>query len=231
MNKRVSVIIPAHNEVESLPLVLGDLPLEALHEVIVVDNASNDCTGEAASPFAPKVRVVREERMGYGRACLTGLANLSDDAEVVAFIDADYSDHPEEMPLVLEPILAGRADFVVGSRALGESERGSMTPQQVFGNWLATLLMRIIWRAPWTDLGPFRAITREALDRIGMVDTNFGWTVEMQIKAMQHKLRVAEVPVSYRRRIGVSKISGTISGTVKAGYKILYCIGKYALKR
>ncbi|MEQ8821881.1 MAG: glycosyltransferase family 2 protein [Sumerlaeia bacterium] len=222
------MIIPALNEEESIGLVLGDLPWDRIERVIVVDNGSTDRTGEVAASAHEKVRVVREERRGYGQACLTGIANLPE-CEVVAFLDADYSDHPEEIDRVLGPILANDADFVVGSRMRGESEEGALLPQARFGNALACFLMRAIWRYRWTDLGPFRAIRRDGLERIGMTDTNFGWTVEMQIKAVRRGLRCAEVPVSYRRRVGVSKITGTISGTFRAGYKILYVIGKYAI--
>jgi glycosyltransferase involved in cell wall biosynthesis len=226
---RISVIIPAHNEEQSIRHVLADLPLRKLCEVIVVDNASTDRTAEAARDFAPNVRVVHEPRPGYGSACLKGIASLDPATEIVVFIDGDYSDHGNELPRVVAPILRGRAEFVVGSRARGQAERGSLTPVQVFGNWLATTLMRLIWRGRWTDLGPFRAITHDALKRLRMRDTNYGWTVEMQIKALQHRLHVAEVPVSYRRRIGTSKISGSISGSAKAGYKILYTIARYWL--
>ncbi len=225
----ISVIIPARNEAESIRLVLSGLPISKLHEIIVVDNGSTDRTSDEARNFAPNVRVVREDRPGYGQACLTGIAHLSPEAEIVVFIDADYSDHGGELLRVAAPILRGRADFVVGSRARGNREPGSMTPPQLFGNWLATSLIRLIWGFRWTDLGPFRAIDRKALDRLGMEDRNFGWTVEMQIKAVQHKLLCKEVPVSYRRRVGVSKISGTVSGTFRAGYKIIYTILKYGL--
>lgn len=227
----ISVIIPAHNEAKSIRRVLGDLPLRRLLEVIVVDNGSTDGTGDAARGFAPKVRVVEEPRLGYGQACLTGIEHLHRGTQIVVFMDGDYSDHGEEIWKVVAPIVKGRAEFVVGSRARGQIERGSMTVPQRFGNWLATRLMRLIWRARWTDLGPFRSITVEALRRIEMRDRNYGWTVEMQIKAVQRRLRVAEVPVRYRKRIGVSKISGTVSGTVKAGWKILWTIGRYALVR
>ena len=150
--------------------------------------------------------------------------------DIVVFLDADYSDHPEEMPSVLEPILRHGYDMVIGSRAIGMRESGAMPPQALFGNWLATRLIRLIWRYRFTDLGPFRGITAEALRKIGMEDTNFGWTVEMQIKAARFGLKTTEVPVSYRRRIGASKISGTLSGTIKAGWKILYTIARYSIQ-
>ncbi len=223
----ISVIIPAYNEVRSIPLVLQSLPLAKLLEVIVVDNASTDGTGAAAVAVSSKVRVVRENRRGYGQACLTGIAHLDPRCEIVVFIDGDFSDHGEELPRVVAPILRGRADFVVGSRARGSREPGSMTPQQLFGNWLATTLMGLIWGRWWSDLGPFRAIRREDLEQLAMADTNYGWTVEMQIKAMRAGLKCREVPVSYRRRIGVSKVSGTVRGTVLAGYKIIATILRY----
>ncbi len=227
---RISVVIPALNEEQSLPLVLRDLPLRRLQEVIVVDNGSTDGTGEAALAVGDPVRVVREDRRGYGQACLTGIAAL-EPCDVVVFLDADYSDHPEEIRRVVAPILAGKKDFVVGSRLRGRSEAGALLPQARFGNMLACFLMQLIWGRRWSDLGPFRAIRSESLQRIGMTDRNFGWTVEMQIKAVRHGLRCTEVPVSYRKRTGVSKITGTVSGTFKAGYKILYTIGRYALVR
>ncbi|MCB2154754.1 glycosyltransferase family 2 protein [bacterium] len=227
---RISVVIPAFNEEQSLPLVLRDLPMKHLREVVVVDNGSTDATGEVALAADGPVRVVREERRGYGQACLTGIAAL-EPCDIVVFLDGDYSDHPEELRSVVAPILSGKKDFVIGSRMRGESEPGALLPQARFGNWLACTLMKIIWNRQWTDLGPFRAIRREALRQIGMRDRNFGWTVEMQIKAMQHGLRCAEVPVSYRKRVGVSKITGTVSGTFRAGYKILFTIFRYALFR
>jgi hypothetical protein len=229
----VAVVIPALNEEASLPLVLADIPRELAGTVIVVDNGSHDCTAEVARTGGGIV--VREPERGYGAACLRGLAELANRPEgppdIVVFLDADYSDHPDEMPDVLRPILDDRADLVIGSRLIGRRERGAMPPQSVWGNRLACFLMRLLFGARYTDLGPFRAIRWDCLERLGMCDRNFGWTVEMQIKAARQKLRVAEVPVSYRRRIGASKISGTLSGTIKAGSKILYLIAKYGLLR
>jgi hypothetical protein len=226
----VWVVIPAKNEAASIPHVLQDLP--AVGRVIVVDNGSTDGTAEAARRMGADV--VREERPGYGSACLAGLAHIErlvDAGEpppsIVAFLDADYSDHPEELPQLVAPLLSGKADFVLGSRLLGRREAGAMPPQSVYGNKLACFLMWLFWGVRYTDLGPFRAINYSALRHLGMQDTNFGWTVEMQIKAAVAKLRTQEIPVRYRRRIGVSKISGTVSGTFKAGYKILFTIARY----
>lgn len=226
----VTVIIPAYNEEASLPLVLGDLP--EIGQVIVVDNASTDTTAEVAARHG--ACVVREPCRGYGSACLRGLAEIAEQVNngegaprVVVFLDADYSDHPNLLPQLVAPLFAGQADFVLGSRLLGEREPGAMPPQSVYGNRLACFLMRWLFGAHYTDLGPFRAIDYLALCRLGMIDRNFGWTVEMQIKAAVAGLRILETPVPYRRRIGTSKISGTVSGTLKAGGKILYLIGKY----
>lgn len=223
---RIAVVIPAFNEQDSISLVLRDLPWPMLHEVVVVNNASTDRTETIAREHG--ARVVRESRRGYGWACLAGIAAL-DSPDVVVFLDADYSDHPDELPRVVAPILEGRADLVIGSRTLGRREPGAMLPQARFGNWLATTLIRAIWRHPYTDLGPFRAVTADALRRIDMQDKTYGWTVEMQIKALREGLRVVEVPVSYRRRVGVSKITGTVRGTLGAGYKILGTIARYGL--
>lgn len=226
LSERISVIIPAFNEEGSIGKVLGDLPDELLSEVIVVDNASTDRTAELASECG--ARVIREDRRGYGSACLAGIAVL-DAPDIVVFIDGDYSDHPEELPKVIEPILAGRAEMVIGARVTNQRESGAMMPQQLFGNWLATTLIRLIWGHRYTDLGPFRAIRAESLRQLAMEDTTYGWTVEMQIKALRNGLAVEEVPVTYRKRVGVSKITGTVRGTLGAGYKILWTIFKYGL--
>lgn len=225
---RVGVIIPARDEALALPRVLPFLP-PWLEEVVVVDNGSRDATAEIAR--AHGARVVAEPRRGYGSACLAGIAALSPQVDTVLFMDADAADRPEEMALLLAPIAAGEAEMVIGSRTQGAAERGALTPQQRFGNALACALMRGIWGGRFTDLGPYRAITRGALARLGMEDRSWGWTVEMQVRALRHGLRAAEVPVSYRRRIGISKISGTLSGSVRAGAKILYVIGREALAR
>ena len=223
---RVSLVIPALNEERSLPLVLAALPPGLLAEVVVVDNGSTDATARVAREAG--ARVVSEPRRGFGRACLTGIAAL-ERPDVVAFIDADFSDHPEELPSVLAPILEGRADLVVGSRTTGRREAGALLPQAVFGNWLATTLVRWFWGVRFTDLGPFRAIAAPALRDLGMRDPDFGWTIEMQVKAAKRGLRCVEVPVSYRRRVGRSKITGTLSGTVRASIKILGTIFREAL--
>jgi glycosyltransferase involved in cell wall biosynthesis len=227
----VAVIIPALNEESSLPLVLRDLP--PVGRVIVVNNGSTDATAQRATEGGALV-VVEPER-GYGAACLRGLAALAEDRSapprVVVFVDADYSDHPDQLPELVAPILAGTVDFVLGSRLLGKREPGAMPLQSLFGNRLACFLMRHLFGGRYTDLGPFRAIDYQALLGLGMVDRNFGWTVEMQIKALRAKLRTLEIPAPYRKRIGKSKISGTVTGTLKAGYKILYVIAKYGWQR
>ncbi len=227
---RIAVLIPAHNEAQSIALVLAELPVGLAQEVVVVDNASTDDTARVAR--AAGATVVPEARPGYGSACLAGLAYYAAQPagqrpEILVFLDGDHSDYPEQLPELLAPLLAGTADMVIGSRALGERERGALLPQQRFGNWLATRLLRLRYGGTHTDLGPFRAIRTAALDRLHMADTTYGWTVEMQVKAARLGLRVVEVPVRYRRRIGTSKVSGTVKGTLGAGYKILWTIFKY----
>ncbi|WP_019947339.1 glycosyltransferase family 2 protein [Hymenobacter aerophilus] len=226
----IDVIIPAFNEEQSIGRVLAEIPAGLVREVVVVDNNSRDQTGAVAA--AAGATVLREPRPGYGYACLAGMAHAfarpaAEQADIIVFLDGDYSDFPADMTALVQPIITGEADMVIGSRALGERESGSMLPQQLFGNWLATSLLRWFYGARFTDLGPFRAIRREALQRIGMQDTTYGWTVEMQLKAAKLGLRSAEVPVRYRRRIGVSKVSGTVKGTLGAGYKILWTIFRY----
>jgi glycosyltransferase involved in cell wall biosynthesis len=226
---RVAVVIPVFNEQEALPLVVADLPRDLISEVIVVDNGSTDGTAQIAR--ALPVRLVREARRGYGSACLAGLEALEGrPPDVVVFLDGDYSDHPEELPLLLEALARG-ADLVIGSRRLGRAEPAALLPQARFGNALACLLIRWLYGHRYTDLGPFRAIRWDSYRRLGMRDTGFGWTAEMQVRALSTGLRVAEVPVSYRRRVGVSKITGTISGTLRAGYKILWTIARCRVKR
>jgi len=222
------VIIPAFNEAEAIGQVVGDLPGDRIDEVVVVNNASTDATEHNAR--AAGATVVREPEPGYGAACLRGLeyaASVSPD--IIVFLDGDYSDHPDELPRLVDPIREGAADFVVGSRIQGDAEPGALLPQARIGNRLACTLMRWIWGAQYTDLGPFRAIRYDALQRLTMRDRTFGWTIEMQIKAVEAGLRIQEVPVSYRKRVGVSKITGTLSGTVRASAKILWTIAHYAL--
>ncbi len=220
------MIIPAFNEQESIGLVLEHIPSNLITEILVVDNGSTDHTGRVA--LERGARVLREDRRGYGQACLTGISGV-DRPDIVVFLDGDFSDHPEEMSEIIKPIVEDHADMVIGSRTLGSREPGALLPQARFGNWLATRLIRLLFGVTFTDLGPFRAITYPALLKLDMKDRTFGWTVEMQVKAALQGLRSQEVPVSYRRRIGVSKITGTINGTIKAGWKILYTIFRYRL--
>jgi glycosyltransferase involved in cell wall biosynthesis len=223
----IDVVIPALNEEASLPLVLAQLPRSSVRRIVVADNGSTDATARVAREGGAEV--VAAARRGYGSACLAGLAHLrrTGPPDIVVFVDADYSDHPEELPAVVAPILAGAADLVIGSRVLGRRERGALLPQARAGNLVACLLIRIFYGHRFTDLGPFRAIRWDALERIGMADPDFGWTAEMQVKAVRLGLRCTEVPVSYRRRVGVSKITGTITGTVRAGYKILWTVARH----
>jgi glycosyltransferase involved in cell wall biosynthesis len=223
----IDVIIPAYNEEQSIGHVLRDIPSGLVRDIIVCDNNSTDQTASVAQSAG--ATVVRQIRKGYGSACLKGMAHIAEKAEapdIIVFLDGDYSDYPDQMPLILEPILHQGKSMVIGSRALGKSESGSMTIPQIFGNWLATSLIRVIYGYRFTDLGPFRAITYPALLSLNMEDPDFGWTVEMQVKAAKKGLACAEVPVDYKRRIGVSKVSGTIKGTIMAGYKILWTIFK-----
>ncbi|MBN8910704.1 MAG: glycosyltransferase family 2 protein [Rhizobiales bacterium] len=220
--QRIGVVIPALNEEEGIGCVLHDIP-QWVDEIVVADNGSTDETITVSE--AAGARAVVETERGYGAACQKGLHVLGP-IDIVVFLDADYSDNPLEMRLLVEPIALGKADFVIGSRVTGHAESGALLPQQRFGNWLACLLMRRLFKANYTDLGPFRAIRKEALDGLAMQDRAFGWTVEMQIKAARCGLRSFEVPVSYRRRIGISKISGTLRGSILAGTTILKVIGR-----
>ncbi len=226
MTPIISVIIPAYNEENSIGRVLNDLPKEKLKEIIVVNNASTDNTAEVARING--ATVVEERRRGYGAACLRGISVVSD-SDIVVFVDGDYSDYPEELDQLIKPITENRADFVLGSRMIYPESREALLPQARYGNKLATFLIYIFFGYRFTDLGPFRAIRFDSLKQINMVDTDFGWTVEMQIKAIKNNLRIEEIPVHYRKRIGISKITGTISGTFKAGAKIMYTIFKYLL--
>ena len=216
------------NEEQSIGRVVKDIPGD-VEWVIVADNGSKDGTARAAREQG--AQVVSEPRRGYGYACLAGIANLPAGAEIVVFMDGDYSDYPAELRDLVAAMVEHTADLVVGSRVLGQREKGSLTPQQRFGNWLSTRLIRLLYGFSYTDLGPFRAIRADALRRLNMQDRTYGWTVEMQVKVLQHRMKVVEIPVSYRKRIGRSKVSGTISGSVKAGAKILWTIGRLAMKK
>ena len=230
----VFVVIPMLNEEGSIGLVLKDLP--PVNQVIVVDNGSEDRGPEIARQSGADV--ILEPQRGYGRACLTGIARVHElvaaagstaqqHEAIIVFLDADYSGYPNELPGLVQPIFDESCDFVVGSRATGSRESGAMPLQAIMGNWLACTLVKLFWGKKFTDLGPFRAIRLQSLKKLNMVDENFGWTIEMQIKAIKANLKIIEVPVSYRRRVGVSKISGTISGTIRAGFKIIYTILRY----
>ncbi|WP_306642463.1 glycosyltransferase family 2 protein [Sanyastnella coralliicola] len=225
----IDVIIPAWNEEKSIGHVVSDIDRELVRTVVVVNNNSKDDTAAVAASAGAKV--VTELKQGYGSACLKGIEVVNGHeplADIIVFMDADYSDYASEMPDLIKPILDGSADMVIGSRALGEKEKGAMTPQQVFGNWLATWMIKKIYKHQYSDLGPYRAIKLSSLNDLGMRDPDYGWTVEMQVKALHKKLNVDEVAVNYRKRIGVSKVSGTLKGTILAGYKIITTILKYA---
>jgi glycosyltransferase involved in cell wall biosynthesis len=223
---KVDVVIPALDEEHALPRVLREIPRPPVRRVVVADNGSRDRTAEVAR--AEGAEVVHEPRRGYGAACLRALAHLAaDPPDVVVFVDGDHSDHPAELPSLLTPIDRGEADLVIGSRTLGRAERGSLTPQQRVGNAVACVALSRLYGARYTDLGPFRAIRWEALLGLDMRDRDYGWTVEMQIKAARARLRHAEVPVSYRRRIGASKVSGTLRGTIGASHKILWTLARH----
>ena len=224
-NPKISIIIPALNEEESIGRVLNDIPGEIVEEVIVVDNGSSDNTVTVSKGLG--VNVILEPLKGYGAACLRGISILKQDTDIVVFLDADYSDYPQDLHTVVKPIIDDDVEMVIGSRMSGARENGALLPQAIFGNKLATFLIRLFWGFKYTDLGPFRAIKYRDLIALNMIDKNFGWTVEMQIKALKKGLRIAEVPVRYRKRIGKSKITGTFSGTVRAGVKIIYTIFKY----
>jgi len=227
MNKpNITVIIPAFNEEQSIGKVVADIPRDTVQNVIVVNNNSTDDTTAVAKKAG--AIVLDEPRKGYGWACLKGIEHSESlKTDIVVFMDGDYSDFPEEISNVIAPILDKNMDMVIGSRVLGKREKGSLTPQQVFGNWLATKLIRLFYSAKFSDLGPFRAIKSDALKTLQMSDKTYGWTIEMQIKAAKHKMQFCEVPVNYRKRIGVSKVSGTIKGTVLAGIKIIFAVFKY----
>lgn len=225
-NPIIDVIIPAYNEQDSIANVISDIP-EHVRYILVCNNASTDETATVALDAG--ATVVQVPSKGYGNACLQGIAylqQLEEAPDIVVFVDGDYSDYPEQLDEIVQPIITKDMDMVIGSRALGDMEKGAMMPQQIFGNWLATNLIKLIYNYDFTDLGPFRAITWSALQQIEMQDRDFGWTVEMQVKAAKYKLHTTEVPVKYRKRIGKSKVSGTIKGTILAGHKILWTIFK-----
>ena len=226
---KVSVIIPAHNEEEAISYVLNDIDQSIINEVIVVDNGSTDKTGEIATKLG--AIVLKEERMGYGWACLGGMAAM-DNPDIVVFLDGDYSDYPDMIENLIEPIVQDKADFVIGSRTMGDAQKGSLTMTQRYGNWLAARLLGLLFNVKYTDLGPFRAIRRDVLEKMKMNDKKYGWTIEMQIKAAFMKVRTIEIPVPYRKRIyGKSKVSGTVKGVVLASIYILYYIIAAAMKR
>lgn len=226
---KIKVIIPAFNEEQSIAKVVKAIP--QVDEIIVVNNNSSDHTHKKAKQAG--ATVLDEPRKGYGYACLKGIEYLGKrdtTPDIVVFLDGDYSDYPEDLPELVQPIIEGQADFVIGARVKWLREKGSMTPQQIFGNWLATSLMRWLYGAHFTDLGPFRAIRYDQLMCLEMQDKTYGWTIEMQLKALKHGLSYMEIPVRYKNRIGKSKVSGTIEGSVKAGFKILGWIFKYRVK-
>lgn len=226
----IKVIIPAYNEADSIVNVIKDIP-QIVNEVIVVNNNSTDNTEINAKKAG--ATVLTENKKGYGYACLKGMhyiSNLETKPDIIVFLDGDYSDYPEELTKVVNPIIEDDIDFVIGARVKQLREQGSMTPQQIFGNWLATFLMKLFFNAKFTDLGPFRAIKYDKLLALNMEDKTYGWTVEMQLKALKQKLTYIEIPVRYKQRIGVSKVSGTIKGTIFAGVKILGWIFKYSFK-
>jgi glycosyltransferase involved in cell wall biosynthesis len=225
---KIVVIIPAVNEEGSIGKVVDEIPKDLVSHILVCNNGSTDKTKEVAQ--AAGAIVLDEPQKGYGYACLKGMdyaSKMDVKPDIICFIDGDYSDYPEEMRLVVAPIIEDDIDMVIGSRALGNKEKGSMTVPQRFGNWLATRMMRLFHRVRYSDLGPFRAIKYDKLMSLGMVDKTYGWTIEMQIKAAKKKLTYKEVAVNYKKRIGSSKVSGTVKGTIGAGYKIIWTIFKY----
>lgn len=230
MKSAVKVIIPAYNEAAAILKVIGDIP-NFVQEIIVVDNGSTDSTSEVAKRAGATVLI--EPNKGYGFACLKGIEyiqNSNQKTDIIVFIDGDYSDYPQQMFEIIAPILNQNIDFVLGTRKKNLSEKGAMRPQQRFGNWLATNLMRLFFDSKFTDLGPFRAIKYQVLQQLSMKDKTYGWTIEMQLKILKQNFTYMEVPVKYRNRIGVSKVSGTLKGTIFAGVKILTWIFKYSFK-
>lgn len=231
MTHRISLIIPAYNEEQSIQKVLSEVP-NIVDEIIVVNNNSTDKTAEKAK--CTDAIVLEENRKGYGYACLKGLQYIASQAkfpDIVVFMDGDYSDYPEELSKIVAPIIYKNIDLVIGARVKKLREKNAMTSQQLFGNYLATTLMKLFFNSKFTDLGPFRAIQYQKLLQLKMKDKTYGWTVEMQLKALRQKLSYVEVPVRYKKRIGTSKVSGTVKGTILAGFKILKWIFKYSLKK
>ena len=230
MAETIKVIIPAYNEEDSIGNVIQDIP-SFVDEIIVVNNNSTDATEKNAKDSG--ATVLTELKAGYGNACLKGIEYINQQkktTDIVVFLDGDYSDYPEQLSKIVTPIIEKNIDFVVGSRVKKFRENGAMQPQQIFGNWLATFLMRVIFKSKFTDLGPFRAIKFDTLMAIKMEDPTYGWTVEMQLKVLKQKFTYEEIAVSYRNRIGVSKVSGTLKGSIFAGIKILTWIIKYSFK-
>lgn len=226
----IVVIIPAYNEEKAISHVIREIP-EIVSEIIVVSNNSTDNTIAVAQKEG--ATVLTENKKGYGYACLKGLDYLTkkeDKPDIIVFLDGDYSDYPEDLTKIIAPILDENIDFVIGSRVAALREKHSMTPQQIFGNWLATFLMKLFFKANFTDLGPFRAIKYQKLLALKMEDKTYGWTVEMQLKVLKQNMTYVEIPVRYKNRIGVSKVSGTVKGTVMAGIKIIGWIFKYTFK-
>ena len=227
----IKVIIPAFNEEKSIAKVIAEIP-DFVEEIVVVNNNSTDQTAQVATKAGASV--LTEKSKGYGYACLKGIDYLSQKnktPDILVFLDGDFSDFPQELTKVIQPIIDGRVDFVVGARVKELRASGSLTPQQVFGNWLACFLMKILYQSSFTDLGPFRAIRWEVLENIKMSDKTYGWTIEMQLKVLRQKISYQEVPVSYKKRIGVSKVSGTVKGTIFAGVKIIGWIFKHYLSK
>lgn len=227
----IKVIIPAYNEEKAIVNVINDIP-KIVSEIIVIDNNSNDKTSLVAKEAG--ATVLFEAKKGYGYACLKGMDYIkvqNSNPDIIVFLDGDYSDYPEELIELIQPIVAKNIDFVIGARVKRLREKGAMTPQQVFGNWLATFLMKLFFNAKFSDLGPFRAIKYQKLLALQMEDKTYGWTVEMQLKALKQKLTYTEIPVKYKNRIGVSKVSGTVKGTIMAGIKIIGWILKYTFKK
>jgi glycosyltransferase involved in cell wall biosynthesis len=227
----IKVIIPAYNEADSIAHVINDIP-KIVDEVIVVSNNSTDDTESNAKNAG--ATVLTEPQKGYGYACLKGMEYIAKQVtkpDIIVFLDGDYSDYPEELTQIVAPILENQIDFVIGARVKRLRESGSMTTPQIFGNWLATSLMRIMFGSTFTDLGPFRAIKYDKLLALRMEDKTYGWTVEMQLKVLKQKMSYIEIPVKYRNRIGISKVSGTVKGAIFAGVKILTWIFKYSFKK